>query len=212
MRIISCRIHFMFSSAPHFLLKLTKKVRLCHVKAFFANVTYSLRWRQKDRVVVLRLVFNKYSIYSVDLRCYLSSEFNFVYLLLQIHLRLRLSKIGTRERVSLKLRSYVLYMPTQLRRYTSKSSYIIVFQNIFICICIFTLHIIFIFILRCIGLKDRKSCMKQTERYSRKRLDEIHCTSEMYNPVILEIIHAEQIMIWERQERIHLFRVSSIKH
>ena len=66
MRIISCRIHFMFSSAPHFLLKLTKKVRLCHVKAFFANVTYSLRWRQKDRVVVLRLVFNKYSIYSVD--------------------------------------------------------------------------------------------------------------------------------------------------
>ena len=133
MRIISCRIHFMFSSAPHFLLKLTKKVRLCHVKAFFANVTYSLRWRQKDRVVVLRLVFNKYSIYSVDynitLRCYLSSEFNFVYLLLQIHLRLRLSKIGTSERVSLKLRSYVLYMPTRLRRYTSKSSYIIVFQK-----------------------------------------------------------------------------------
>jgi hypothetical protein len=48
--------------------------------------------------------------------------------------------------------------------------------------------------------------MKQTERYSRKRLDEIHCTSEMYNPVILEIIHAEQIMIWERQEHIPLFR------
>ena len=121
-----------------------------------------------------------------------------------------MSKIGTSERVSLKLRSYVLYMQTLSRRYAYEKYYIIVLPNIYI--CIFTLHIIFIFMFRCIGLKDRKSCMKQTERYSRKRLDEIHCTSEMYNPVILEITHAEQIMIWERPEHIPLFRVSCIKN
>ena len=134
------------------------------------------------------------------------------YLSFQIHLRLRLSKIGTSERVSLKLRSYVLYMQTQLRRYTENILILLFFQKYYIYVCIFTFNIIFIFILRCIGLKDRKSCMKQTERYSRKRLDEIHYTSEMYNPVILEITHAEQIMIWEKLEHIPLFRVSNIKH
>ena len=209
MRIISCRIHFMFSSAPHFLLKLTKKVRLCHVKAFFANVTYSLRWRQKDRVVVLRLVFNKYSICSVDLLLVIWVWFCVSFITDPPEIEIEQNWYEREGVVEVEIICVVHANPIaevyiQIILYYCFSKYVY--------ICIFTLHIIFIFIVRCIGLKDRKSCMKQTERYSRKRLDEIHCTSEMYNPVILEIIHAEQIMIWERQERIHLFRVSSIKH
>ena len=60
--------------------------------------------------------------------------------------------------------------------------------------CVFNNILSTIFNTRSIGLRDRKSYTKQTERYSRKRLEETHCISEMYNPLILEITHAEQIM------------------
>jgi hypothetical protein len=63
---------------------------------------------------------------------------------------------------------------------------------------------------RFIGLRDRKSYTKPTERYSRKRLDETHCISEMYNPLILETTHAEQIMSWEKQEHILLCQVTTL--
>ena len=61
---------------------------------------------------------------------------------------------------------------------------------------------------RYIGPRDRKNYMKRIEKYLLKRLEEIHCISEMFNQLILETTHAEQIMSWEKQELILLYQVS----
>ena len=53
------------------------------------------------------------------------------------------------------------------------------------------------------GPRDRKNYMKRIEKYLLKKLEEIHCISEMYNQLILETTHAEQIMSWEKQEHTH---------
>ena len=45
--------------------------------------------------------------------------------------------------------------------------------------------------------------MKRIEKYLLKKLVEIHCISEMFNQLILETTHAEQIMSWEKQEHTH---------